>query len=114
MALQIAKITTGVDKLVELVKNKKRISVEEAAKLLSMPKVLIEEWADFLEEREVIGIEYKLASQFLVFKEMSRKDAMDRTKQFAGRKEGFVRKVDTVMQYLDQESEGLKLLQKRL
>jgi chromosome segregation ATPase len=103
-------ITTGVDSLVQLVMQKKRIGIDEAAKALSVPKVLIEEWADFLEEREVIGIDYKLAKPFLVYKEMSRQETNDLTKQFEGRKEGFLRRVDSVLQSLDQESEGIRHL----
>jgi chromosome segregation ATPase len=103
-------ITTGVDRLVQLIMQKKRISIDDAAKELSVPKVLIEEWADFLEEREVIGIDYQFAKPFLVYKEMSKQETNELSKQFEGRKEGFVRKVDSVLQYLDQESEGLNHL----
>jgi hypothetical protein len=107
METEIQTIKTGVDKLVELIKEKKRITIEEAAKLLSMPKELVEELADFLEEREVIGIEYKFAVPHLVFKELTREQTEERAKQFAGRRVGFVRKVDVALQNLDQHSESL-------
>jgi len=103
-------ITTGVDKLVKLVMQHKRISVDDASKTLSMPKALVEEWADFLEEKEVIGIEYKFAKPYLVYKEVTLKDTQGRAKSFADRKEGFVRKIDSVVQYLEQESQGLPKL----
>jgi hypothetical protein len=103
-------ITTGVDSLVQLIMQKKRIGIDEAAKALSVPKVLIEEWADFLEEREVIGIDYKLAKPFLVYKEMSKQENNELTKQFEGRKEGFLRRVDSALQNLDQESDGVRHL----
>ena len=107
METEIKTIRTGVDKLVELIKDRKRVTVEEAAKLLSMPKELVEELADFLEEREVIGIEYKFAVPHLVFKELTREQSEERAKQFAGRRVGFVRKVDVTLQNLDQHSESL-------
>ncbi len=107
METEIKTIRTGVDKLVELIKDRKRVTVEEAAKLLSMPKELVEELADFLEEREVIGIEYKFAVPHLVFKELTREQTEERAKQFAGRRVGFVRKVDVTLQNLDQHSESL-------
>jgi hypothetical protein len=103
-------ITTGVDSLVQLVMQKKRIGIDEASKALSVPKVLIEEWADFLEEREVIGIDYKLAKPFLVYKEMSKQETNELNKQFEGRKEGFLRRVDSTLQNLEQESEGVRRL----
>lgn len=100
-------VTTEVDKLVQLVIQKKRISVDEAAKALSMPKVLVEEWADFLEEKDIIGIEYKFSVPYLVYKEITRQEAEERAKTFVDRKEGFVRKIDSVLQYLEHESDGL-------
>ncbi len=105
-----ARITTGVDKLVELVAAKKRISIDDAAKKLSVPKVLIEEWADFLEEREVIGIEYKFATPYLVYKEMSQQDTQTRVKKFSQRKEGFERRVEIATQTIDKEAAGLSEL----
>ncbi|MBN2454476.1 hypothetical protein JXB11_02930 [Candidatus Woesearchaeota archaeon] len=107
-------ITTGVDKLVQLVMQKRRVGIDEAAKSLQVPKVLIEEWADFLEEREVIGIEYKFAKPFLVYKELSKQETKQLSKQFVGRKEGFVRKVDSVLQYLEQESDGIRRLKEEM
>ncbi len=100
-------IKTGVDKLVDLIQEKKRVSIEEAAKILSVPKVLVEEWADFLEEKEVIGIEYKFTVPYLVYKELSKEVIEERAKQFAGRREGFVRKVESILDYLDKQSGGL-------
>lgn len=100
-------ITTGVDKLVDLIKEKKRISIDEAAKILSVPKLLVEEWADFLEEKEVIGLEYKFSVPYLVYKELTREEAENRAKEFSARREGFTRKVDAILQYLNKQNEGL-------
>ena len=105
--VEAEKITTGVDKLVDLIKIKKRVSVEQAARTLSVPKVLVEEWADFLDEREVIGIEYKVAVPYLTFKEITKEEVKERAKIFVGRKEGFVRKVESVLQLLENESDSL-------
>ncbi|MEK6835211.1 MAG: hypothetical protein AABX61_03040 [Nanoarchaeota archaeon] len=59
-------ITTAVDSLVELINNKKRISIEETAKELGLPETIINEWATFLEEEKVIKIEYQFTNAFLV------------------------------------------------
>jgi len=107
-------ITTGVDRLVQLVMQKKRIALDEAAKALSMPKVLVEEWADFLEDKEVIGVDYKLGTPYLVYKEMTKQEAKEHAKIFASRREGFVRRVDSVLQYLEQESKGLPGLKQEM
>lgn len=99
-------ITTGVDRLVQLVRQKKRISVEDAARSLSVPKVLVEEWAGFLEEKEVVGIEYKLTTPYLVYKTITKKEAGALYKELADRKEGFVRKVDSAFKRLELESQS--------
>lgn len=62
-------ITTAVDSLVELINNKKRISIEETAKELGLPETIINEWATFLEEEKVIKIEYQFTNAFLVAKQ---------------------------------------------
>ena len=41
-------IRTAVDSLIDLVKREKRISVDEAAKQLNLPVVIVHEWAGFL------------------------------------------------------------------
>jgi hypothetical protein len=96
-------IKTGVDRLVDLIKEEKRVSIEEAARILSVPKVLVEEWADFLEEKEIIGVEYKFATPYLVYKELTKEDVEERQKEFSARKEGFARKVDSVLKSLDTQ-----------
>ena len=110
METEIKTIKTGVDKLVDLIKERKTVTVEEAAKLLSMPKGLVEELADFLEEKEVIGITYKFSVPHLTYKELTHEQVENRAKQFAGRRVGFVRKVDATLQSLDQHSESLSKL----
>ena len=61
-------ISTAVDSLVELVNNKKRIPLEEAAKELGLPEHIINEWAVFLEEEGILTIEYQFTTPFLVAK----------------------------------------------
>lgn len=61
-----ANITTAVDSLVSLINEKKRISMEEAAHSLGLPESIINEWASFLEEEHILGIEYQLTTPILV------------------------------------------------
>src|SRR3989338_4335793 len=105
-------ITTGVDRLVQLVKEKKKISIDEAAKKLSVPKVLVEEWADFLEEKDIVGVEYKFAVAYLVYKELGRQELKQKTRALSDKKEGFERRINSVMDYLEHESGGIPKLKK--
>lgn len=105
-------IQTGVDKLVALVQSKKRISIGDAAKELSMPKVVIEEWANFLEEKEIITIEYKFTTPYLIIKTASKEQVQAHAKEFESRKEGFVRKVNATLQFIESETAGLGEIKK--
>ena len=105
-------IKTGVDKLVELIKDKKKISINDAAKELSVSNVVIEEWANFLEEKDIISVEYKLATPYLIKKEITKAALNKKEKEFHGRKEGFLRKVDSALKHIENETGGLKDLKK--
>jgi hypothetical protein len=52
-------IETGVDQLIKLVKEKKRISINDAAKTIRMPLHTVQKWVDFLVEEKILGVEYK-------------------------------------------------------
>ena len=60
------KIETGVDRLVNLVNTEKKISIDDAAKKLNVSKVVVQEWAEFLEEENILGIDYKFSKTFLL------------------------------------------------
>jgi hypothetical protein len=52
-------IETGVDDLIKLVKEKKKITIVDTAKALKLPLLTIQKWVDFLVEEKILGIEYK-------------------------------------------------------
>ncbi|MEM4203472.1 MAG: hypothetical protein QW153_02325 [Candidatus Bilamarchaeaceae archaeon] len=60
-------ITTGVDALVKLVKQKGRIELSECATSLNIQPDTLEEWARILEEEGIIKVEYKLTKVYLVW-----------------------------------------------
>jgi len=100
-------IETGVDKLLSLVKKKKRISFPEAAKSLGVSKEVIEEWADFLEEEGIISIEYKFTTSYLVERKLTGQELKTKTKEFHNKKDTFIRKVNTAIASIDSDGEGL-------
>lgn len=59
-------VTTGVDSLVRIVKERQRIELEEASLLLGTPAETLEEWARILEEEGILRIDYRLTKLFLV------------------------------------------------
>ena len=60
-------ITTGVDALVRLVKQKSKVELEEASKTLNIPSETIEDWSRVLEEEGILRIEYRLTKVYLVW-----------------------------------------------
>jgi hypothetical protein len=110
MGLANSIIETGVDKLVNLVNAKERITSFDAAKELGVGISTVMEWADFLEEEGVIKIEYKFTKPFLVSRKIAKKDVQVKAKEFTGKKDVFVRKAEVSLSFLNRESDKLKTL----
>jgi len=70
-------IKTAVDSLIELLKKKKKITLDEASKELGIPANIINEWATFLEEEKILKIEYRFTTPYLIFNE----DAINKDKK---------------------------------
>ena len=58
-------LKTGADDLYELVKARKKLSVEDAAKSLKMPVDTVHALVDFLVEDKLFGIEYKFTTPYI-------------------------------------------------
>ncbi|MFC1648096.1 hypothetical protein ACFL1B_01420 [Nanoarchaeota archaeon] len=107
------KIETGVDKLVELVDRKKKVELNEAVKALGVSKIVVQEWAGFLEEQGMISIEYSLSKVYLVERKLSPKDVQKKKREYGAKKEAFVRKVETALQTLESESLGFEQIKEK-
>ncbi len=103
-----AKIETGVDRLVGLVQERKRLSLDDASKELGVSKQVVQEWAEFLEEEGLVGVEYTLSKTYLVERKVAKKDLERKEKEYEQKKEAFVRKVDTTLHQLEKESSGFE------
>lgn len=100
-------IETGVDKLVNLINSKSRISSADAAKELGVSPTVIMEWADFLEEEGIINVEYKFTKPFLVARKLAKKEVQEKAKEFTGKKEVFIRKAEVSLSFLEKEASKL-------
>ena len=101
-------IETGVDKLVKLIQQKQKISIPDAAKELGVSLTVIEEWADFLEEEGIISIEFKFTKPFLTIRGLTKKQIKEKSKEFSGKKENFIRKAEGTLTFLENEEKKLK------
>ncbi len=105
MVIDTGLIETGVDKLVNIIRKNKKISIGEASKALNIPENVIEEWADFLEEEGIINIEYKLTTPYLVEREVNQAEIEKKSKEFMEKKDGFVRNAEVALSKLKLDSE---------
>ncbi len=103
-------IETGVDKLVKLVSQFKKLSVKQAAKELGVSVSSVEEWADFLEEEGIISIQSQFATVYLVEKNIGKKEIAEKVKAVKDEKEHFMRRVESSINALERDSEEIKLI----
>jgi len=67
-------LRTSADDLYELVKKRKKISIEEAAKILKLTQQTLQALVDFLVEEKIFGLEYKFTTPFVYLnKEIEKK-----------------------------------------
>ncbi|MEM2974085.1 MAG: hypothetical protein QW112_00440 [Candidatus Micrarchaeia archaeon] len=58
-------ITTGIDRFMRLLYEKKRIELSEASKALNIPTKVIEYWSYVLESQGLLKINYTLTAVYL-------------------------------------------------
>lgn len=108
MEIEGSVIETGVDKLVNLVKQRGKIALADAAKELGVSPTVIQEWVDFLEEEGIISVQYNLTKPFLVERKLTKKELEEKAKEFASKKDVFVRKAEVNLSFLEKHQEELK------
>ncbi|HLG24182.1 MAG TPA: hypothetical protein VI564_04620 [Candidatus Nanoarchaeia archaeon] len=101
-------IETGVDKLVALVKQRGKIALSDSAKELGVSTTVIQEWTDFLEEEGIISVEYNLTKPFLVDRKLTKKEVEEKSKEFASKKDIFVRKAEVNLNFLEKQQNDLR------
>lgn len=58
-------IKTGVDELLELLKDNNKLPLIDAAKNLGVAVDVVQAWVDFLVEERILGIEYKFTTPYI-------------------------------------------------
>ncbi len=104
------KIETGVDRLVALVAKEKKLELNVAAKELNVSPMVVQEWANFLEEQGLISIEYSLSKVFLVERRLSKKEIAVKQTEYSSKKDAFIRKVESAIRVLDSETESFNTI----
>lgn len=84
-------IKTEADKLLELIRSKGKLSIDEASKLLNLRVENVQSLVDFFVEEKVIGIEYKFTTPYIYLYESKFKKNDSKIKSF---EEGILPKKD--------------------
>jgi len=88
-------ITTGVDALVRLIREKGKIELDEASSLLNIPPETLQEWARVLEEEGIIKLEYRLTKVNLVWLKPTEEEIASEKESFREEKGGLEKEVET-------------------
>ena len=89
-------IETAVDSLVRLVKEKKIIALDDAAKMLGVPENIVNEWVSFLEEDKILKIEYKMTRPYIKVAEDTLGIAAEK-EDVSSEKENMIRKLNYML-----------------
>jgi len=112
MALDDLLISTGVDALIRLVKEKRKIELSAAAKELSLPIPTVEEWAHVLEQEGIIAIKYQLTKAILVWLSQEPSAISSRAQKVNEQKKALLSQVSRMQQRLDSSVSELDSLEK--
>ena len=105
-------ITTGVDALVRLVKEKQRVELEEAAAVLNIPEQSIEDWARVLEEQGILRIEYRLTKVYLTWIKPTAEEIATEKESFYEEKDDIQGQVEEFKKKMAARNEEIQELQK--
>ncbi|MFA5077716.1 MAG: hypothetical protein WC488_04800, partial [Candidatus Micrarchaeia archaeon] len=86
-------ISTGVESLIKLVREKGKIEITMASRLLNIPISTIEEWSHALESEGIISIEYQLTKVYLKWTAITEEKATAETQKLETEKSGLVKEV---------------------
>lgn len=112
MELDELLISTGVDGLIKLLHDKKRVELNAAAKALRMEPAIVEDWAHVLEEDGIIRIEYQFTKVFLIWAAASKEVLEEKLGNIEQRKEKLKESMSSMIKDADEEEKELESLEK--
>ena len=108
MKIDKSLIETGIDKLVNIVKERGRVPLADVATELGVSITVVQEWVDFLEEEGIISVDYKLTKPYLIARKLTKKEIEEKVKDFESRKDVFVRKAEVNLHLLEKQAQDLR------
>ena len=80
-------ITTGVDALIKLIKEKKEIELIDAARILQISSQKVREWSQILEDEGILSIKYNLGKSTLVWVQPTNEEIVQEKSSFYDEKQ---------------------------
>jgi len=114
MALDDLLISTGVDSLIRLVKERGRVEIGSAAKELKIPARTVEDWAHVLEEESIITVEYKLTKVYLVWRTPAVKEVEQKREKLEERATGTRDEIDQLLTRVEEGGKSLSAMQEEI
>lgn len=114
MGLDDFLISTGVDQLIRLVKEKGRIEMSAAGAELRQPAKTIEDWAHVLEEEGLVAIEYKLTKIYLVWKAPTKEYVEKKSEKLAAKTVSAKADIDRLLVKVQSEGKQLASMQQEI
>ena len=107
MGLDDLLISTGVDQLIRLMRERGRVEIGQAARELSVQPRTVEDWAHVLEEEGLIAVEYKLTKVFLVWKAPTAEYVAKKSEQLQERAGQTRAQIEKLLSRVEEGGKGL-------
>ena len=114
MGLDDLLISTGVDQLIRLVRERGRVEIGQAARELSVQPRTVEDWAHVLEEEGLISVEYKLTKVFLVWKAPTAQYVAKKSEQLQERAGQTREQIESLLSRVDEGGRGLSGMEEEI
>lgn len=106
----MSNIKTGIDRLVDLLNERKKLSTQQASNLLNIEKDVVEEWAELLEQEGIAKITFKFSKTYIELKSIDSKKVKSSVKQVYSERDAFQRRIESTIRELNKDTSGFEKL----
>lgn len=114
MAFDDFLISTGVDNLIRLVKEKGRIEMGQAARELKLPQKTVEDWSHVLEEEGIVKLEYKLTKVYLAWQEPTKEYVAEKSHEIERRASSAKADLEGLLSKVEEGGRSLAAMQEEI
>ena len=114
MALDDFLISTGVDNLIKLIKEKGRVELGQAARDLKLPVKTVEDWSHVLEGEGIVLLEYKLTKVYLVWQEPTKEYVEQKSRNLEIRATSAKADIEKLLSKVEEGGKNLAIMQEEI